>query len=134
MRAVVGIDAAWTATQPSGVALAIETPSGWRLKVAEPSYQCFQSLADDKLRAEDRPSGSRPDAHALLASASVLCDGRIDLVAIDMPLAHQPIVGRRASDNAISKAYGARNCSTHTPNPSRPGRITQRQTSTSPSS
>jgi predicted RNase H-like nuclease len=123
MRAVLGIDAAWTATQPSGVALVVETPNGWLLKAAEASYQRFQSLADNNLRAEHRPSGSRPDAHALLASASVLCGGRVDLVAIDMPLAHKPIVARRVSDNAISKAYGGRNCSTHTPNPSRPGRI-----------
>ena len=123
MRAVLGIDAAWTDTQPSGVALAIETASGWYLKAAEPSYQRFQSLTDSHLRTEGRPSGVRPDVRALLASASVLCDGRVDLVSVDMPLAHKPIVGRRFSDDAVSKAYGARNCSTHTPNPSRPGRI-----------
>ena len=31
MRTVLGIDAAWTGTQPSGVALAEETERGWRL-------------------------------------------------------------------------------------------------------
>jgi predicted RNase H-like nuclease len=59
----------------------------------------------------------------LLASASRLCGGSVELVAIDMPLARLPIVGRRASDNAVSKAYGGRKCGTHTPNALRPGRI-----------
>jgi predicted RNase H-like nuclease len=123
MRAVVGIDAAWTATQPSGVALAVETANGWCLKAAEPSYERFQSLADNTLRAEGRPSGSQLDAHALLSCASLLCGRRVDVVAIDIPLAYTRVIGRRVSDNAISTAYGARNCGTHTPNPSRPGRI-----------
>ncbi len=123
MRAVLGIDAAWTVTQPSGVALAVKTSGRWHLKAAAPSYQRFHSLADNRLRPEERPSGSRPDADALLTSASSLCKGRIDLVAIDIPLARHPIDRRRFSDNAISKAYGARNCGTHTPNPSRPGQI-----------
>jgi predicted RNase H-like nuclease len=52
-----------------------------------------------------------------------LCGHSIDLVAIDMPLALEPIVGGRASDNAVSAAYGARKCGTHTPSANRPGRI-----------
>src|SRR4029077_14224570 len=31
LRLALGIDAAWTATEPSGVALAQETATGWRL-------------------------------------------------------------------------------------------------------
>jgi predicted RNase H-like nuclease len=123
MRAVLGIDAAWTVTQPSGVALAAELSSGWRLIAAATSYQHFQTLADRRLIGEQRPSGSLPDAPMLLASASVLCGGRVDLVAIDMPLAHTPIVGRRVSDDAVSRIYGARKCGTHTPNALRPGRM-----------
>jgi predicted RNase H-like nuclease len=53
----------------------------------------------------------------------MLCGRTVDLVAIDMPLARTPIVGRRASDNAVSRAYGARKCGTHTPSALRPGRI-----------
>lgn len=45
----------------------------------------------------------------------------VDLIAIDMPLSHDRISGRRTSDNAISSAYGARKCSTHSPNTERPG-------------
>jgi predicted RNase H-like nuclease len=120
---VLGIDAAWTLTQPSGVALAADLSSGWRLIAAATSYRRFQALADPALPREQRPSGSIPDAPNLLASASILCGGPVDLVAIDMPLAHTPIMGRRISDNAVSRAYGARKCATHTPNEMRPGRL-----------
>jgi predicted RNase H-like nuclease len=121
MRAVLGIDAAWTPSQPSGVALAVEFADGWRLKAATASYQRFHALADKRQPPEERAAGSTPDAPALLASALILCGRPIDLVAIDMPLARMPIVGRRLADNAVSKAYGARKCGTHTPSALRPG-------------
>ena len=123
MRAVLGIDAAWSLTHPSGVAVAAELRDGWHLIAAASSYQRFQTLADGRLRAEERPSGSLPDADAMLATASILCGRPVDLVAIDMPLARSPIVGRRVSDNAVSKAYGGRKCGTYSPSASRPGRI-----------
>ena len=123
MRAVLGIDAAWTLTQPSGVALATKSPSGWRIIAAASSYQRFHAMADPRLLGEPRPSGSPPDAPKLLASASVLCDAPVNLVAIDMPVANTPIVGRRVSDSAVSRAYGGRKCGTHTPNALRPGRL-----------
>src|SRR5262245_36753317 len=123
MRAVLGIDAAWTLAQPSGVALAAETIDGWRLIAVASSYQHFDALADDRLTREARPRGSMPDARALLTSATRLCGRPVDLVAIDMPLAHVPITCRRASDNAVSRTYGARKCGTHTPSAARPGPI-----------
>jgi len=52
-----------------------------------------------------------------------MCGQPIDLVAIDMPLARFPITSRRASANAVSVAYGARHCGTHSPSALRPGRI-----------
>lgn len=123
MRAVLGIDAAWTLTQPSGVALAVELSRGWRLIAAASSYQRFQALADSSLSGEQRPSGSLMDARILLASASMLCECPVDLVAIDMPLARIPIVGRRISDDVVSRVYGGRKCGTHTPSALRPGRM-----------
>jgi hypothetical protein len=87
MRAVLGIDAAWTLAQSSGVAVAAEFHDGWHLIAASTSYQRFQALADNCQPAEERPSGSSPDALALLASASMLCGRPVNLVAIDMPLA-----------------------------------------------
>jgi predicted RNase H-like nuclease len=80
-------------------------------------------LADTRLSAEEHPSGSSPDAVALLTAASALCGRPIDLVAIDMPLARSPIAGRRFSDDAVSRAYATRKCGTHTPSLTRPGRI-----------
>jgi predicted RNase H-like nuclease len=123
MRSVLGIDAAWTCTQPSGVALTEETAAGWELIAAAPSYQCFHALAGDDPVREVRPSGSIPDATALLASCRARLGRPVDLVAIDMPLSHVPINGRRVSDDAISRAYGQRKCGTHTPSASRPGRM-----------
>jgi predicted RNase H-like nuclease len=120
--AVLGIDAAWTLTQPSGVALVAKSVDGWRLVCVEPSYQRFHAGAHG-LPPEVRPSGSEPKPNELLLSALKLCGRSLDLVAVDMPLARTPIAGRRASDDAVSRAYGARKAGTHTPSATRPGRI-----------
>jgi predicted RNase H-like nuclease len=126
MRAVLGIDAAWTTSQPSGVALAVEGSSGWELVAVESSYQRFHSLACDSVERESRPSGSIPAASELLRTSFSLCGRHVDLVAVDMPLSAKPITGRRESDNAVSRAYGGRKCSTHTPSESRPGKMSDR--------
>jgi len=85
MRSVVGIDAAWTVGQPSGVALAKETGDGWELVTVAASYQQFHARADNTLIAEVRPLGSIPVAGDLLHSCRRLCGGSVDLVAVDMP-------------------------------------------------
>ncbi len=121
MRAILGIDAAWTPTEPSGLALVAKRPTGWHLVAVATSYQCFLGQADHSLIAQERPLGSLPEASALLAAASRLCGHAVDLIAVDMPLARSPIRGRRFSDNAVSKAYGGRKCGTHTPSALRPG-------------
>jgi len=135
MRTVLGIDAAWTLTQPSGLALVVEggagptaeggagTAADWRLVAAESSYQRFLARADGGLGTEERPAGAAPDVPALLAAAATLGGRPVDLVAIDMPLALSPITGRRVSDNAVTRAYGGRKCGTHSPSALRPGRI-----------
>jgi hypothetical protein len=56
MRAVLGIDSAWTLSQPSGVALAAEKGSAWKLVAVEASYQPFDAKADSTL-PETIPSG-----------------------------------------------------------------------------
>jgi predicted RNase H-like nuclease len=57
----------------------------------------------------------------LLATGEALCAQPVDLVAIDMPVAHSPIVGRRFCDDAVSKAYASRKCATYPPSALRPG-------------
>jgi predicted RNase H-like nuclease len=123
--AVLGIDAAWTLAQPSGIALVAKEATGWHLVGAAASYQRFLALADCSLIAQARPLGSLPDVSKLLAAASKLCGGVVDLVAVDMPLARSAIRGRRCSDNVVSRVYGARNCGTHTPNAYRPGPVSE---------
>jgi predicted RNase H-like nuclease len=80
-------------------------------------------LADVDLVVDARPLGSVPAADALIASAAILGLVEPDIVAIDMPLSMQPITCRRTADNAISRTYGGRKCSTHTPSAERPGKI-----------
>jgi predicted RNase H-like nuclease len=123
MRAVLGIDAAWTLTQPSGVALACGSPGNWRLIAVASSYHRFLASADLELKENEPALGGAPNVALLLAASSMLCGHSVDLVAVDMPLARSPILRRRAADKAVSKAYGARKCGTHTPSKLRPGPI-----------
>ena len=122
-RAVLGIDAAWTLTQPTGVAAAVETEAGWRLAAVEASYGQFMALANGPPRSADRPRGSKPDAAALIEAGCKICGVPIDLVAIDMPMARHPITGRRPSDIDVSRAYAAKWAATHSPSAERPGKI-----------
>jgi hypothetical protein len=123
-RAVLGIDAAWTGTQPSGVALVEETTQGWRLVAVETSYARFHALAGGP--EAGRPVGSRPVAKSLIETCERLTGRPPDVVAIDMPLSLTPIVKRRPSDLAVSRAYGAKKCATHSPSAERPGKVHMR--------
>lgn len=117
---VLGIDAAWTAGRPSGVALVRQQAGRWCLCAVAPSYDHFLSLGrGDQPRGA--PTGSIPDVAALLDAAQRIAGAPVTLIAIDMPLSLDPIAGRRASDNAIARAFGARHCSTHSPSAQRPG-------------
>lgn len=124
MTAVLGIDAAWTATQPSGVALAERMGSIWRLVAAAASYLNFVDGGERPISEQSRPSPSIMDLDMMLNAAALTMGGnRVDLIAIDMPLARTAIIARRSADNAVSRAYGARKCETHTPSAIRPGPI-----------
>jgi predicted RNase H-like nuclease len=123
LEAVLGIDAAWTSTNPSGIALVKKTLTGWQLTHSASSYDHFLALADTTLASPNRPCGSVPQVSSLLAAAKSLCGRAVDLIAIDIPLAHCPIRGRRVSDNEVSKAYGSRKCGTHSPTCERPGKL-----------
>lgn len=122
-RAVLGIDAAWTERQPSGVALAVEAEGGWRLAAVEASYAGFLARAGCKATSEARARGDKPDAAKLLDAARSICGRPVDLIAVDMPMARHPIVGRRPCDNQISSKFGAAGAATHSPNGNRPGRL-----------
>lgn len=121
MRSVLGIDAAWTEREPSGVALILDDGSGWRLVEVAASYGVFLERGDNV--TVSRHHGSLPDAEAIADVARRRAGVQIDLVAVDMPLSRMPITGRRTSDNMISKMYGAKHASTHTPSATRPGKL-----------
>ncbi len=118
---VLGIDAAWTATEPSGVALITGDELGWRLLSVASSYDDY--LAPPASDIVQRPRGSVPSPESLLERSASLGLATVDLVAIDMPLSLEAITSRRTADNEVSRAYGGRKCSTHTPSSIRPGTI-----------
>lgn len=125
MTSILALDPAWTASQPSGVALLTEASGHWRCAGLAPSYGQFVALGDRTLVDwSQRPSGGAPDVESLLEAAQRLLGGApVDLVTIDMPVAVGAITGRRAADNAVSRAFGARGCSTHSPTATRPGDV-----------
>jgi predicted RNase H-like nuclease len=128
-RAILGLDAAWTPRQPSGVALLVEGRGGWRCAALAPSYPDLAALARGApVDWSRRPPGAPPpSAAALVGAVDALAPGaRLTVVAVDMPLARTPITGRREADDAVSREFGARHCGTHSPSAERPGRLADR--------
>ena len=125
MPAILAIDAAWTAIQPSGVAVVANDSSGWQCKAVAPSYEHFFDQAATKILnwPNGRLSGSTPDVPQLLKAAQQIAGMPIDLVTVDMPLSTISFSSRRIADNAISIEFGGRWCSAHTPNANRPGKL-----------
>ncbi len=130
MPIILGIDAAWTPRQPSGVALAKSVGKKWRVLAVAPSYETFLALAgrtpvDWMVRSHP---GSTPNVEQLLSAARTLAGAPVDLVTIDMPVATTAIVARRVADNLVSSRFGAQRCGTHSPSPTRPGPLGKRLT------
>lgn len=124
---VLGIDAAWTPTEPSGVALVTSQGSGWRCLAVAPSYAAFDHLSQGiPVAWTARPHSSAPSSDALLTAVERLAGRPPDVIAIDMPLSHQPITKRRAADDVVSRCFSARHCAAHSPNATRPGPLSDR--------
>jgi len=128
MNAILGIDAAWTAGRPSGVALLQQRGKRWRCVALAPSYTQFEGLAaGTAVDWQTRPPGTTPDLAALLAVSRQLLDGEpVQVITVDMPLSLDPIRGRRAADAAVSRAFGAQGCAVHSPSAERPGALADR--------
>lgn len=118
--AVLGIDAAWTEKEPSGVALLIKNGVRWRCLRVAPSYAAFC----DTFSWDEPVHGGKADVPGLLAVCTTLA-GRdtLAVAAVDMPLSSGPICSRRVADNLVSKHFGARKCSVHSPTIERPGKV-----------
>lgn len=131
MATILALDAAWTATEPSGIALVEGGPVGWRCVALAPSYDEFFAQAEGK--ATDWSSkafgGTQPDGPRLLGAAQSLAGEPADLITLDMPVATLPFSSRRVADGMISVEFGSRWCSVHTPNAVRPGPLGARLSS-----
>jgi len=128
-RGILGIDAAWTAGQPSGVALVVEGERGWTCAGVAPSYAEFARLGSGGTVDWLAPAvpGGEGDAGELLSAAGRLAPGaQVSVVAVDMPLARGRIVGRRECDDAVSREFGGRGCGVHSPSALRPGPVADR--------
>jgi len=125
MSVILAIDAAWTDSEPSGVAVVTSSGGRWRCIALAPSYEAFISLSNGSDVDWNAPrfNGGMPEINSLLDAASRLGGVHVDLVTIDMPVATVKITGRRQADDCISKEYGGRGCGTHTPSSMRPGKI-----------
>jgi len=118
---VLGIDTAWTETNPSGVALIKYQPGSYELIKIGRSYEEF---CEGKLEWDKRRNGSSPDMQRLIDCCK-LNSMNIHLVSLDIPLSPQPITERRVAEHKIATAYGAKGAAPHTPNINRPGPISE---------
>ena len=119
---VLGVDAAWTAHKPSGVALLKcfeDTSKKPELLRGARSYEEFCSK--DRIEWDQIVTSSAPDFIKLIKS----CECELDLIALDIPLSPKEIVQRRAADEQISKAYGRYGASVHSPGQERPRYISR---------
>lgn len=121
-RVVLGVDAAWTERQPSGVCLLRESePNAWECLAVNSSYPAFLARAHHPLPKERYA--------ALLELSRQLAGAEVSVVAVDMPMAidleGRPslIESRRVADNQVSSEFGSRKCSTHSPTQDRPGKL-----------
>lgn len=125
MRAILGIDAAWTQREPTGVALIHGEGSTWSIASVAPSYEsfvaCGQGVPVDWRAAKF--GGNWPKLPEVINAARQITTADLCVVAVDMPIATVPFESRRAADSAISRAFGGRGCSAHSPNATRPGAL-----------
>jgi predicted RNase H-like nuclease len=112
-------------TGRTGVSLLEQIRSGWRLAAVAPSYETFVELSQGT--AVDwnakKFTGSRPRIAEVLQAARKLTSAEIGVVAVDMPVATVRFDSRREADSAISRAFGGRGCSAHSPSAERPGSL-----------
>jgi predicted RNase H-like nuclease len=125
MPVVLGIDAAWTAAQPSGVALLKVTQDSVAWLAAAPSYTEFLEQAHGRRTDWSAKvfAGCSPDVYAILQAAHAVAGQPVDVVAVDMPISKRLFCSRRPADDRVSVEFGSRWCAAHTPNRSRPGEL-----------
>lgn len=117
---VLGIDAAWTVRQPSGVSLLHCLPGQKpRLVKAGRSYQEFMQ---PRIIWEQTVQGSPPLLDRLLPYCQAM-GYPVQVIALDIPLAKGPITGYREADRAFTRQYSSRGTPVHSPTVDRPGEV-----------
>jgi predicted RNase H-like nuclease len=103
MSLVLGIDAAWTAKNPSGIALVSTETDPPKLIRASPSFEDFMlGTKPDAWCGKHEPQASLSE---VLSKAAEIAGGAVTVIAVDMPVAHDQVRGRRECDNAISREF-----------------------------
>ncbi len=122
IRYVLGVDAAWTEGNPSGVALLRIDEEKKRIQLVKAARSYQEFCNENEINWSQSATGTAPDFKTLLK----YCEDnkwRIALVALDIPLSPKAIRGRRVADEEISRKYGGRGASTHSPSETRPGQL-----------
>lgn len=122
IKYVLGIDAAWTAKEPSGVAVLKYNESGKHELVK--LGRSYKEFVQGEINWSQDASGSVPDIKELLEGCCKY-GYNISAAALDIPLSPMPITGRRVAENLISREYGKYGAATHSPNSERPGKISE---------
>lgn len=115
---ILGVDAAWTFHNPSGIAL-LEVTSG-----AKPQLVHLARSYAEFLKGEIRWDTPVADTPSQLPELLAYCQthfGIVQVVALDIPIGPQPVRFYREADRAVTRQYGGRGASVHSPTPQRPG-------------
>ena len=115
VNTILGIDAAWTINKPSGVCLLSDDSFKCEIIRLSSSYDNFIKNQEDGAK----PIGTVLELDDLLFS----CDEYVDCIAVDMPVSHNRITGRRSCEEKVSKKYGNKGAATHSPTSDRSGDI-----------
>lgn len=121
MRSVLGIDAAWSPDNPSGVALIKNETGRWECVAVAPSYDAFIGIVQCRpVRWDDE---LLPVVEDLLTAAHRLLGEPVTVVAVDMPLSTEQINELREADRRINKRFRPKGCGVLTPTADSPGTL-----------
>jgi len=122
---ILGVDAAWSENNPSGLALIhLEPGKKPSLIAVARSYEEFLSLRrNQQINWESTSKGAKPDFRLILEKATSLGNEQVKVLALDLPLSPAPITMRRTCDSQVSQAYGKMGAAVHSPSAKYPGPI-----------
>lgn len=117
---ILGIDAAWTNKEPSGVAL-LEYSDHLKPKLIQ-AGRSYEEFCLSDIDWTNNVTGTSPEFKNII-DFCLSQNWDVDVIALDIPLSPITIEGRREADNLISKRYGKVGASTHSPTLDRPGYV-----------